>query len=327
MLRPILDENGGWALFITTPRGRNHAFKSLELARSKKEWFGDIKTANDTKVFSKAKLKEIQEELETEYGQEDGEALFQQEYLCSFNAQLLGAYYAKQLDVAERQGRIKDFIAHDPDYPVQTAWDIGLSDDTCIWFFQVIGREVRILGYYSSSGRLFDHYAGVLELFAETMGWEYYFDEPGQAYHWVPWDARPKTLASKGKSLLEVAWEDHGIRMRVCKNLSKQDGIQATRKMLERSYFSKKLTGLGLEVLRNYQRKYDEDKRMYSNDPLHNWASHGSDALRMMGVSYQVVPGRQEKKRPKPLAINEKTFNDLLAQTQRYKPQDNYVGE
>lgn len=326
MLRPILDENGGWALFITTPRGRNHAFKSLESAKKRQpDWFAQVITAYQTKVFSREKLKEIKEELEDEYGQEDGEALFDQEYGCSFDAQLLGAYYAKVISVAEREGRIQAFIKHDPDYPVQTAWDLGLSDDTAIWFYQVIGREIRILAHYSAHGKLIEHYAKVLATFEETMGWKYWFDDPREAYHWVPWDARPKTLASKGKSLLEIAWEDHQLRFRVSKQLSVQDGIQATRKMLGRAFFCESLCKKGLESIRNYQREYDEDKQMYKATPLHNWASHDADALRIMGVSYQMVPGRKQKAREKPRAINEKSFAELVKATQNQRQED-YIG-
>lgn len=314
MLRPILDQNGGWAIFITTPRGRNHAMKSLSLAKKYPgDWHGEIVTATESKVFTKSQLDKIRDELCEEYGEEDGESLFNQEYMCDFNAQLLGAYYAKVLSQAEREKRIRPFIAHDPDYPVQTAWDLGLSDDTAIWFFQVIAREVRILGYYANHGRLLSHYAEVLDTYQQTMKWDYYFDEPGQAYHWVPWDARPKTLASKGKSLLEIAWADHGLRLRVAKNLSVQDGIQATRKMLQRAYISEQLCAKGLEAARNYQREWDEDRQMYKSTPLHNWASHGADALRIMGVSYGPVPGRTEKMKPKPAYINEKSFSELVS--------------
>lgn len=325
MLRPIVDENGGWAIFITTPRGRNHAMKSLELARSKTSWFGQVITAHKSNVFSKEQLEEIQDELRKEYGDEDGDALFEQEYLCSFNAQLLGAYYAKSLAEAEREGRIQSFVEHDPDYPVQTAWDLGLSDDTAIWFYQVIGREIRILGYYAASGKLLDHYAEVLATFEKTMGWKYWFEDPREAYHWVPWDARPKTLASKGKSLLEIAWEDHELRFRVSKNLSVQDGIQSTRKMLKRAYISQQLCETGLEAARNYQREYDEDRQMYKSTPLHNWASHGADALRIMGINYAVVPGKKEKNKSKPRAVNEMSFQELVDKTRSNKPMDGYI--
>lgn len=322
MLRPILDQNGGWALFITTPRGRNHAQKSLALAKSKKSWYGEVVTAYQTKVFTREQLKEIEAELKTEYGEEDGEAMFGQEYLCSFDAQLLGAYYAKSLAKAEREGRVLPFIAHDPSYPVQTAWDLGLSDDTAIWFFQVIGREVRILAYYANRGKLLDHYAKVLDTYAETMGWRYWFKDPREAFHWVPWDARPKTLASKGKSLLEIMWQDHQVRLRVAKELSVQDGIQATRKMLDRSYFSSQLCEKGIEAVRSYQREWDEDRQMFKGTPLHNWASHGSDALRIMGVSYAPVPGTPSKTKPKPVDVNQKTFAELVAQSKSMQQGD-----
>lgn len=324
MLRPILDENGGWAIFITTPRGRNHAMKSLALARKEDDWFGEIVDAKKSGVFSAKALIKILRELQEEWGEEDGQALYDQEYMCSFDAQLLGAYYAKVISAAEAQGRVRPFIKHDPDYPVQTAWDLGLSDDTAIWFFQVIGREVRILGYYANRGHLIDYYAKVLETYQNTMGWRYWFNDPREAYHWVPWDARPKTLASKGKSLLEIAWEDHELRFRVAKQLSVQDGIQATRKMLEKAFISEKLCTKGLECLRNYVREYDEDRQMFKNTPLHNWASHGADGLRIMGTAYAHVPGRRGPQRPAVKGANEMTFNELVAKTQNtYK--DDYI--
>lgn len=324
MLRPILDENGGWALFITTPRGRNHARKSLELAKKEDDWFGEVVDARKSGVFSPKQLIKIQRELQEEWGEEDGQALFDQEYLCSFDAQLLGAYYAKVIDAAEREGRVRPFIKHDPDYPVQTAWDLGLSDDTAIWFFQVIGREIRILAYYASRGHLIDYYAKVLETYQHTMGWRYWFHDPREAYHWVPWDARPKTLASKGKSLIEIAWEDHQMRFRVTKDLSVQDGIQAARRMLQQTFISEKLCSKGIEALRNYKREWDEDRQMFKSTPEHDWASHGADALRYMAISYAHVPGRRGPARAQPKAANEMTFNELVAKSQNTH-RDDYI--
>lgn len=285
MLRPILDENGGWAMFITTPRGRNHAKRSLDLARKSPHWHGEQLTAFQTSVFGQQQLVEIRSEMMQEWGAEDGEALFDQEYGCSFDAPLVGAYYAKQMALLEAQGRFTTACVADPAYPVETAWDLGLSDDMAIWWFQVIAGEVRVLAYHSDHGKLFDNYAKVCTDTAERMGWRYYDKDPLDAYHWVPWDAAPKTLASKGKSLMEIAWNDHGMRLRLVPNLSVHDGILATRKMLQRAWFHETLTSEGRDCLINYQREWDDDRKVFKNTPLHNWCSHGADAGRMMAIA------------------------------------------
>lgn len=285
MLRPILDENGGWALFITTPRGRNHAKRSLDLALSSPHWHGERLTAWDTKVFGRAQLEDIRREMIAEWGEEDGEALFDQEYGCSFDAPLVGAYYAKLMSKLEMAGRFTARCVAEPSLPVETAWDIGYSDDTAIWFYQVIGREVRILDYYANHYQDIAHYAVVLKQRAERNGWRYHDKDPLDAFHWVPWDAAPKTLTSGGKSFMEQMWNDHGVRTRLVPNLSKQDGIQAVRKMLPTCWFHDANTVDGRECLINYQREWDEDRKAFKNAPLHDWTSHGADGFRMLAIA------------------------------------------
>lgn len=322
ILRPILDENGGWALFITTPRGRNHAHRTLELARSEPDWFADVKTAYDTAVFRPDQLARIKRELIKEWGEEDGEALFDQEYGCSFDAPLVGAYYAKQIAQLEAAGRIVDGIEHDPNHLVETAWDLGYSDDTTIWFFQTVLNEPRVLGYYSAHGQDITHYADKLTEYAERKGWRYWKTDPREALHWVPWDARPKTLASRGKSLLEIAWEERQLSLRVAPNLSVQDGIQATRKFLAKAWFDKSECADGIECLRNYQREWDDDRKVFKSTPLHNWASHGADGARIMAIA-QAQREPIERQKPKSIKrIEDMTFDELAEIGSRMRQQE-----
>lgn len=297
ILRPILDENGGWALFITTPRGRNHAHRSYDLAQGEGGWFGQILTAHDTPIFPSEKLAGILREYKNDYGEDDGEALFEQEYLCSFDAPLVGAFYAKLIAKAEQEGRVRDEIPVERGVPVQTAWDLGYSDDTTIWFFQVVAREIRLLDYYESHGESIEHYCKVLADKAEERGWTY--GKLDKARHWVPWDAQPETLASGGRSIIEQAWAC-GVRMRLVPNLDVQDGIQATRLMLPRCWFDKTHCAKGLEAVRNYQREWDDDRKVFKRTPLHNWASHASDALRYLALAWREPPPPRDDT-PKPI--------------------------
>ncbi len=295
ILRPILDENKGWALFITTPRGRNHALRTLELARAQPDWFGEVSSALDTAVFTPGQLEQIKFEMQMEHGDEDGEALFDQEYGCSFDAPLIGAYYAKWIAKAEQEGRIRDDIPHEPGIAVQTAWDLGRSDDTAIWFYQVVANEIRVLDYYASNGENVDHYCEVLDEKAEERGWTYGLIS--QANHWVPWDAVPKTMASRGRSIVEQAW-DCGIHMKIVPNLGVLDGIAAARMTLPRCWFDKTRCHDGLEALRSYQREWDDDKKCFKKHPLHNWASHPADAFRYLSLVWREPPPPPEEVPP-----------------------------
>jgi hypothetical protein len=274
-LRPILRENGGWALFNFTPRGRNHAVQMFEGAKGDPDWFVQKLSAKDTGVFSPDDLEKERLEYIRELGQDDGEARFRQEYLCDFDAPLVGSYYARIIADIEEAGRIGT-VDWDRLLPVHTAWDLGYTDDTAIWFYQVARQEIRIIDYYQASGQDIVHYAKHIQSKPYTY-----------AKHNVPWDAVPKTLASGGKSILEQLAAHLGINsIRVVPNLDLQDGIQAVRAILPRCWFDAGRCKQGLEALRQYQREWDEDRKVFKPKPLHNWASHPSDGFRYLAVSY-----------------------------------------
>jgi len=260
-------------------------------------------TAYDTPVYTAEQLERIKREMVAEYGEDDGEALFDQEYGCSFDSPLVGAFYAKLLGQAETDGRICA-VPIEKDVPVETAWDLGYTDDTVIWWFQVVGREIRIIDCYAGHGEDMGHYCDVVK----ERGYDY--GEQLTSRHWVPWDARPKTLASGGKSILEQGW-DHGLRLRVFPNLGVQDGIQAARQALPRCWFDKTKCKDGLEALRNYQREWDDDKKVYKKTPLHNWCSHYADGFRGLALAWkeQRIP---EPPPPKMTDITDVTFDRLL---------------
>jgi phage terminase large subunit len=143
-LRPILAQNGGWAMFIYTPRGRNHGQKLFTMAAGNPDWFAEILTVDDTKILPASVIEE-----ERKSGMSDD--MLRQEYYCDFNSAIVGAHYGREITNAETSGRVCD-VAYDRNFPVDTCWDIGIRDSTSIWFRQRIGRELRVIDYYEHSG-------------------------------------------------------------------------------------------------------------------------------------------------------------------------------
>lgn len=300
-LRPILAENGGWQVYITTPRGKNHAYNTFAAAeadmRAGKDVFAQRLSVFDTGALDPETIANERAAYIADYGQDAGDALFRQEYLCDWDAAILGAYYGSEMRTALEQGRITD-LPYDPDLKVHTAWDLGWTDDTAIWFFQVHRGEIRIIDFYSASGKDIPTIAEAL--FAR--GYEF-------GDHWLPHDARPKTLAANGRSIVEQLFS-LGIRGRIVPSLSLQDGIQAARKMFPRVWFDETNCGEGLECLRQYRREYDADKRVFRDKPLHDWTSHGADAFRMMAVAWrEMAPAAKPEK---PRFLNDLTANDVF---------------
>ena len=265
-VRPILRENGGWAIFIYTPRGRNHGHTLLETARANPSWCSEVLTVKDTGVVS---LADIDEERRSGMSEE----LIQQEYMCSFEAPNTGSYYGRLLEEARRDGRITR-VPYDPVLGVHTWWDLGVNDPTAIWFTQTSGFEHRVIDYYEGTGEGLAHYARVLL-------------ERGYAYacHHFPHDVQVRELGS-GKSRIETLRE-LGLEPQIVPNLPVDDGIEALRALLPLCWFDEAKCARGLEALVSYHRKYDEKRKCFAAHPEHDWASNGADAARYFAVGTQ----------------------------------------
>lgn len=285
-LRPILQENGGWAVFNTTPRGKNHAHRMLEGARDDPGWFTQVLTAKQTDVFTPEQLEQEKRELMREYGASVGLQMFDQEYMCSFDQPVVGAIYAAELSDAKADNRIRN-VPYDPAIPVQTWWDIGGAgkggDATAIWFVQVLGAEVRCIRYYEANGQAFAHYVDVIE---RT---KYRFST-----HWLPHDARAKALGT-GKSIQEMADEQLPGKVAIAPAVNVEDRINAARMMFPRVYMDATNCADGIDALSNYRREWVDKLGQLSAQPLHDWASHGSDAFGEIALTVKEAP----KPRPK----------------------------
>jgi hypothetical protein len=298
VVRPALSDHQGWCVFGGTPKGKNQFWKIRQTAqRLKDDWFLLELPASKSGLLPDTELDAARAQLSKDQ--------FDQEYECSFEAAILGAFYGTEMREATEAGRICR-VDYQPEVPVHTAWDLGYRDDTAIWFYQVIRGEIHVIDYYAVSG------ANISELAAVVTGKPYRYGK-----HNLPHDAKAKTLAAQGKSIIEQLAEYLGINnLTIVPDLSVQDGIQAVRQMLPQTWFDAERCSEGIEALRQYQREYDEDKKAFRQTPRHDWCSHPADAMRMLAIAWRAEPTVRAPDRIKPLMVgpeNTVTLNDMWA--------------
>jgi hypothetical protein len=294
VIRPALSDKQGWAVFAGTPKGKNQFWDIYETARRiPDEWFVLRLPASDSGLLPQSELNAAKAQL--------SEDQYLQEYECSFEAAILGAFFGTEMRQAEP--RINERVVFEPGYPVHTAWDLGYRDDTAIWWYQVVGGEVRVIDFFAVSGADIRAIAEVVV----NKGYQY-------GKHHLPHDARAKSLQT-GRSIVEQLADHLGINhLSVVPNIGLQDGIQAIRQMLPRTWFNSVKCGDGIEALRQYQREYDEDKKAFRASPRHDWTSHPADAFRMLAVAWRAEPSAQRPLESKTLIVgpqNEVTLNDM----------------
>lgn len=273
LIRPILLENGGWAMFITTPRGRNHAHRMFQMAEQSEDWFAERLTSEQTGVFTPEALETERQELISERGEGDGEAIFEQEYMTSWSAALPGAYYAKLIDKAENEGRV-GFVPYNPQKQVHTAWDLGRNDATVIWFAQDNGSGYDLIDYYANTSVGIDHYVKVVR-------------DKGYVYgeHLLPHDAENEQLVSTTGSIKDTAEALGLTNIRVIpRTKSVANDINEVRQIIPVCRFDKERCEKGIDALRSYRRIWDEKLKAYRDTPLHDWASDPADAFRSLAI-------------------------------------------
>lgn len=277
-LRPILAENDGWALFLWTPRGRNHATRSFEARACDPSWFTLKSPATATDVFTAEQLEREKVELVAEAGsKEEGEARFATEYLVDFDAAAPGAYYGSLLRDSGEAGRIGR-VPHDPALKVDTAWDLGIDDYTAIWFFQQAGREVRAIDYFEVSGE------GLQSIVREAIAAKPYV----YGTHYLPHDVMVRELGAAGRSRFETLGGLGVSPIHVGTAADPEDRINAARQMIPMTWFDAERCAVGLERLRAYRKRWSKATSSFVG-PLHDAASHGADAFGEFAANRQAA--------------------------------------
>lgn len=265
LIKPILAYNGGWCLFVSTPRGKaNHLYDLWQVARDHKDWFALKLTLDETKHIN---LEEINKELSEGLTTPD---LIQQEYYCSFAGVDSGSYWSAQLDKARVEDRVQRF-EYDPTFKVNTAWDIGYSDSTSILFYQVINNKIYIIDEYSSEREALTHYVKIVQHRPYLYG-----------YHIAPHDIKVHEFSS-GITRLETA-RQLGLNFTIADDIALMDGIDCVRNTFNRIFIDERCKTL-LRAIENYRPEYDAKRQMYKDRPLHDVHSHMADALRYLCVS------------------------------------------
>lgn len=315
-LSPILEENGGWASFITTPRGNNHAKNMLDEAGKDKwdpvvnpnGWFTQILTADDTQAISAAGIERQRGIYSALYGSEIADLLIQQEYYCSFAGAMVGSYWGAELDAAERQGRF-GLVPIDPNLPVHTAWDLGKAVNNPIWCFQVIVGRPRIVDFYRPESD-------------DLEDWCKWLDDRG--YHgndYVPHDAMQANWGAKRTRYDTL--KALGRKPRMVEKVSVADGINAGRATIKVAEFHDgddergERMRLGVSGLKNYRRDWDADRKTFLPNPVKDWAEHIGSSFRYLGLAWKdaapvYVPPKPKNVEPEFYATGTGTIHSSL---------------
>lgn len=296
LIRPILNANEGWAVFVYTPRGYNHGYDLFNFATKKmavqpERWHAELLTVDDTSrplkdengnIVKDDDGNEIWVRLVTdEMIQEDIEGgmpseVAEQEYRCSFDAALVGAYYGEQMKRARVEGRITT-VPYDESRVVHTGWDLGISDAMAVWYFH-LDKE--------GNPEFIDHdeYVGqsLKDVAKEVLQKPYVYGT-----HLAPHDIKQRELTT-GQSRLETA-KGYGIKFEVVPKLSIADGIDAARRLINKSRFDQEKCSHGISCLCQYSKTYDPERKVYSDKPKHDWTSHSADGFRMIAVGIKRV--------------------------------------
>lgn len=284
VIRPALSDRLGWAIFISTPKGQNHFYDVYQYAKNDTsgEWFCQTYKASETGIIGQGELDAAKALM--------SEAEYDQEYECSFSAALVGAYYGKEMSKCEAEGRITK-VPHDLSLPVDTYWDLGIDDSTAIWFGQNLGsREIHWINYLEESGQGLEWYIKELQKMGYVFG-----------THFLPHDAGARELGT-GKTREEMLRKSGlGSKTRIVPRSATEDGINAARVMIAKSWFDVEKCKRGIDALKSYERKWDAKNKIYQQRPLHNWASHGADAFRTaaMGMNEYRDDARDTKRLPR----------------------------
>ena len=309
-LAPIVTENDGWALFITTARGRNHAKSMLDMAQTRSDWFSEVLPVNVTGAMSETAVEQQRIEYTGIFGKEAADALIDQEYYCSFEAAILGAYWGKEMLLAEQQGRISD-VPVNTDLPVHTAWDIGVDDAMAIWCFQVYPDHIDVVDYYEEPRHGLRPILRVARR-SSTI-----------CIDWMPHDAKVREVGAPGARTRIETLFTLGRKPELAPDQSLMDGINAGRKTIPFARFDKTRTAQGLECLRSYRTEWGRKGSGVQEDAR---AQLGLARLRCVAISRPAVLARADalsRRRRRSLvgvSMSDLSFDQFIGHRRQRRP-------
>ena len=292
IILPTLMDRQGWAVFIGTMKGKNHFYKQLERAKTDPNWFYMQLKGSQSGILSTEDHAELRAQLT--------EAQYEQEIECNPNAAIMGTYYSDLISKMEGQERMGNY-PYNPHEMVHVSADLGFTDSTAFWFWQLDAEGPVLIDYYEADSQPLEHYFTMLK----DKGYEY-------ADIWLPHDAKAKSFQT-GRSTIEQ-FIQQGLPCRPVPKLAVQHGIDAARLILPSCRFDRERCATGIEALRAYRRQWNEKTQQFANAPLHDWSSNGADAFRYFALvtdEEKAIKIRQEEARPL-LETPEYTLNALF---------------
>jgi phage terminase large subunit len=275
VIRPALSDRHGWAIFIGTPKGRNHFYDLWRQAQNDPEWFRLMLKASQSGLIDGAELADARKAMT--------EDQYNAEYECSFEAAIVGAYYAREIEQAERDKRICS-VPYEARVPVETAWDLGVGDSTSIWFLQQVGKEIRVIDYLENHGVGMGWYANELRQKPYSYG-----------LHILPHDAEARMQGEEVRTRAGILKDLGFANQKIIAASNVDDGINVARVMFSRCWFDKTKCEQGLRALRQYHREWDDKHKVFHPRPMHDWSSHAADAFRMAALG---LPEAQAEMKP-----------------------------
>lgn len=296
IVEPMLAANGGWAAFVFTPEGENHAHDLFRMAEQNRKWFTSHRTVEQTRRDAEGEdglpivplVEDPAHPQRTSVAelrrQGTPEEDIQSQYFCSFQGSIRGAVFGDLILQAEQDKRVA-FLPYEVHLPVGTAWDLGRRN-TAIWFFQEVGPGIHCINYVEGEGDL--------------QSWAKELDRLPYRYglHLFPWDLRTPDLIT-GTSRLDAVRRLLKGRIEVAEKGRVEDGIDATRRFFHKLQFDQTKCERGLLALRSYKYAWDDSKKCYGREPVHDWSSHAADALRTLATTYKagwMAPERESLK-------------------------------
>jgi hypothetical protein len=263
VIRPCLADYKGWAVVSGTSNGDDHFHELKQKAeREPESWDVHVIPVTATDALDPDEVREMTRDMSA--------AEYAREMLCDFAAPIEGSYYAELVNELKTDGHVTQ-VPWQPEALTYTWWDLGIDDETVVWFVQRVGKALHIIEYYSNSGKGLEWYSQIVRSKPYTYGG-----------HIFPHDVKAREMGT-GRSRYEIMMELLGDIV-VCPMHSVEDGINAVRAVLRQCYFDEKATTPGLSALSNYH-------QTKTGRPEHNWASHAADAFRYGSMCLNMTIG------------------------------------
>lgn len=272
---PMIRESKGFAAFITTPRGNNHAKAMYDMAVNNPNWFAERLSVEDTYALEKEVLEEALLEYQSLHGVDFGRALFEQEYFVSWAGATVGAYFGAEMNKADRDGRIGE-CPIDEKHPVHCVMDLGKTSNNPVWLFQVIDGGLRIVDFYQPDSDDLDNWCEELR----ARGWN------GNTY--VPHDIMVTEWGTKRTRFDRLV--ERKMNPKRIARVSVADGLQAGRMAINSAQFDKVKCEVGIDGLKNYRREWDDDMKTFRENPVKDWSEHIGSAWRYLGLAWRDAP-------------------------------------